>query len=115
MAQAWHLPPLVFGWLVAAFIRVATGSATVAITAAAGVLAPALATMPDVNRELLVISIGCGSLFLSHLNDGGFWIVKDCLGLTVGQTLRTWTVTETIIGIAGLILTLAANFLRQLF
>jgi gluconate:H+ symporter, GntP family len=89
MAQAWHLPPLVFGWLVAAFIRV--------------------------NRELLVISIGCGSLFLSHLNDGGFWIVKDCLGLTVGQTLRTWTVTETIIGISGLVLTLAADFIRQLF
>lgn len=114
MAQAWHLPPLLFGWAVAAFIRVATGSATVAITAAAGVLAPLLATMPGVNRELLVISIGCGSLFLSHLNDGGFWIVKDCLGLTVGQTLRTWTITETIIGIAGLLLTLAVDFVWRM-
>ena len=110
LAQAWHLPPLLFGWMVAAFIRVATGSATVAITAAAGVLAPLLGTMPDVNRELLVICIGCGSLFLSHLNDGGFWIVKECLGLTVSQTLRTWTVTETIVGIAGLLLTLAVDF-----
>jgi len=114
MAQAWNLPPLVFGWAVAAFIRVATGSATVAITAAAGVLAPLLVTMPGVNRELLVISIGCGSLFLSHLNDGGFWIVKDCLGLTVGQTLRTWTVTETIVGIAGLLLTLAVDFVWRM-
>ena len=114
LAQAWHLPPLLFGWMVAAFIRVATGSATVAITAAAGVLAPLLGTMPDVNRELLVICIGCGSLFLSHLNDGGFWIVKECLGLTVSQTLRTWTVTETIVGIAGLLLTLAVDFVWRL-
>ena len=109
MARALHLPPLLYAWLVAAFIRVATGSATVAITAASGVLVPLLVEVPGINRELLVISIGCGSLFLSHLNDGGFWIVKDCLGLTVGQTLRTWTVTETLIGIAGLLLTLAAD------
>jgi GntP family gluconate:H+ symporter len=101
-----HLPPLIFGWLLAAFVRVATGSATVAITTAAGVLAPLLATHPEVNRELLVISLGFGSLFLSHLNDGGFWIVKDCLGLTVGQTLRTWSVIESIIGVVGLGFTL---------
>jgi GntP family gluconate:H+ symporter len=115
MASMLHLPPLVYAWLIAAFIRVATGSATVSITAASGVLAPMVAQMPELNRELLVISIGCGSLFLSHLNDGGFWIVKDCLGLTVPQTLRTWTVTETIIGIAGLILTLAADAIWRMF
>jgi GntP family gluconate:H+ symporter len=97
-----HLPPLLYGWLIAAFIRVATGSATVAITTAAGLLAPILAAHPEINRELLVISLGCGSLFLSHLNDGGFWIVKECLGLSVGQTLRTWTVVETIVGVVGL-------------
>ncbi len=61
--------------------------------------------------ELLIMAMGCGSLFLSHLNDGGFWIVKECLGLSVGQTLRTWTMCETIIGIAGLLLTLLANAL----
>ncbi|HEX5176703.1 MAG TPA: gluconate:H+ symporter [Chthoniobacteraceae bacterium] len=114
MASMLHLPPLVYAWLIAAFIRVATGSATVAITAASGVLAPLVAQMPGLNRELLVISIGCGSLFLSHLNDGGFWIVKDCLGLTVAQTLRTWTVTETIIGIAGLLITLFADAMWRL-
>lgn len=106
LAGNLHLPPLVYGWLIAAFIRVATGSATVAITTAAGLLAPMLALHPEINRELLVLSLGFGSLFLSHLNDGGFWIVKDCLGLTVGQTLRTWTVVETIIGVAGLGFTL---------
>lgn len=102
LAGAFSLPPLVYAWLVAAFVRVATGSATVAITTAAGLLAPVLAAHPEVSRELLVVSLGFGSLFLSHLNDGGFWIVKDCLGLTVGQTLRTWTVTESIIGVVGL-------------
>lgn len=106
MAGKFHLPPLLFGWLVAVFIRVATGSATVAITTAAGLLAPILAANPEVNRELLVLSLGFGSLFLSHLNDGGFWIVKDGLGMTVGQTLRTWTVMETVIGIVGLLFVL---------
>jgi gluconate:H+ symporter, GntP family len=102
VAESLQLPPLIFGWLLAAFVRVATGSATVAITTAAGLLAPILAAHPEINRELLVVTLGFGSLFLSHLNDGGFWIVKDCLGLTVGQTLRTWTVIETIVGVVGL-------------
>lgn len=102
LASTLELSPLVYGWLVAAFIRVATGSATVAITTAAGLLAPVLVANPTVNRELLVLALGFGSLFLSHLNDGGFWIVKECLGLTVGQTLRTWSVVESLIGLAGL-------------
>jgi GntP family gluconate:H+ symporter len=109
LAGDLHLPPLLYGWLVAAFIRVATGSATVAITTAAGLLAPLLVTHPEINRELLVLSLGFGSLVLSHLNDGGFWIVKDCLGLTVGQTLRTWTVTETLLGVTGLGCTLVLS------
>ena len=110
-AQSAHLPPLVYGWLVSAFIRVATGSATVAITAASAMMAPELAAHPGTNVELMVISMGCGSLFLSHLNDGGFWLIKELLGLTVVQTLRTWTMCETIIGLAGLALTLLANVL----
>jgi gluconate:H+ symporter, GntP family len=110
LAGQLHLPPLVYAWLIAAFIRVATGSATVAITTAAGLLAPVLAAHPEVSRELLVISLGFGSLFLSHLNDGGFWIVKESLGLTVVQTLKTWTVMETLIGVVGLLLTVLAGF-----
>ncbi len=105
MAKSAGLPVLLYGWLVAAFIRIATGSATVSITTAAGLLAPVMGDYPGTNIELLIIAIGCGSLILSHLNDGGFWIVKDVLGLTVEQTLRTWTVLETILALVGLGLT----------
>ena len=113
VAGAAHLPPLLYGWLIAAFVRVATGSATVSITTAAGLLAPMLEGNTEVNRELIVVAIGCGSLFLSHLNDGGFWIVKECLGLTVSQTLRTWTRTETIVGFVGMLISYAISLLIQ--
>jgi GntP family gluconate:H+ symporter len=65
----------------------------------------------ETQKSLIVVAIGCGSLFLSHLNDAGFWIVKDCLGLTVNQTLKTWTVCETIVGITGMLLSLLAFYL----
>lgn len=102
VASGAHLPPMLFGWVCAALIRVATGSATVAITAACGLVAPMALGTPGVNLELMVVCVGCGSLFLSHLNDAGFWIVKEMLGMTVSQTFRTWTVTETLIGVSGL-------------
>lgn len=113
LASDAGLPLLVYGWLVSAFIRVATGSATVAITVASGFLAPALFATPGASPELLVIAIGSGSLFLSHLNDSGFWMVKECLGLTVAQTLRTWTITETLIGVVGLGMALLADLIRS--
>ena len=109
--EAAHLPPLLYGWLLSAFIRVATGSATVAITTASALLVPVLAHHPELTPHqiaLIIVAVGCGSLFLSHLNDSGFWIVKDFLGLSVSQTLRTWTVCETIVGIAGMLLSLVA-------
>lgn len=102
VATTLNMPLLLYAWCLAVFVRVATGSATVAITTAAGLISPLLASNPEVSRELVVIALGCGSLALSHLNDGGFWIVKDSLGLTVGQTLRTWTVLESIIAVVGL-------------
>ncbi len=111
LASAAHLSPLVYGWMVSAFIRVATGSATVSITTASAFMVPILARNPGTNVELAVMAIGCGSLFLSHLNDGGFWIVKDCLNLTVAQTWRTWTLCETIIGLVGLMVTLLISAL----
>lgn len=101
-----HLSPLLYGWLISAFIRVAVGSATVAITTASGLLIPVLALHPELTAShtaLIIVAIGCGSLFMSHLNDAGFWIVKECLGLTVAQTFKTWTICETIVGIVGLL------------
>jgi GntP family gluconate:H+ symporter len=85
----------------------------VSIVTASGLLVPVLAAHPEFSPHqvaLIICAIGCGSLFLSHLNDAGFWIVKDCLGLTVGQTLRTWTVCETIVGIAGMLFSLVAFY-----
>ncbi len=103
------ISPLLLGWLVAALIRVAVGSATVTITMAAAIMLPAASAAPGTNRELLVIAMGAGSLILSHLNDGGFWFVKEYFNLTVPQTLKTWTVMETIISVTALVLTLALN------
>ncbi|EOM77024.1 gluconate transporter [Rhodococcus rhodnii] len=96
------LPVLFLAWLVAALIRVATGSATVATVTAAGILAPVAADLSTSHVSLMVLAIGSGSLFLSHVNDAGFWMVKEYLGLTVGQNLKTWTVLECLISVAGL-------------
>lgn len=97
------ISPLLLGWLLAALIRVAVGSATVAITLAAGLMAPIVAAIPGTNSELLVVALGAGSLTLSHLNDGGFWFVKEYLQLDIPQTLKTWTVLETIISVLALV------------
>jgi len=106
LARGANFSPLFLGWLVAALIRVATGSATVAITMAAGIVAPIAAGTPGVHLELLIIAMGAGSLILSHVNDGGFWFVKEYFNLTVPQTLKTWTVMETIIAVLALLLVL---------
>lgn len=103
--------PLLLAWIVAALIRVATGSATVAMTTAAGIVAPIAFATPGTNMEILVLATGAGSLVLSHVNDAGFWLIKEFFGMSVTQTLRTWTVAETIIGVAGLAFTLALAFL----
>jgi GntP family gluconate:H+ symporter len=97
-----HASPLILAWIVAALIRVATGSATVAMTTAAGIVAPIAILVPGTNAELLVLAAGAGSLVLSHVNDAGFWLIKEFFNMTVPQTLKTWTVAETIIGVAGL-------------
>ncbi|MDR6377041.1 GntP family permease [Paraburkholderia caledonica] len=107
-ATAAHLSPLLFGWLVAALIRLATGSATVAMTTACGIVAPiAAASGVQVKPELLVLATGSGSLIFSHVNDGGFWLIKEYFGMTVGQTFKTWSLLETIISLMGLGLTFA--------
>ena len=108
VATSAHLSPLLFGWLVAALIRLATGSATVAMTTACGIVAPiAAASGVQVSPELLVLATGSGSLIFSHVNDGGFWLIKEYFGMTVGQTFKTWSLCETIISVLGLALTFA--------
>ena len=101
-----HVSPILLAWIVATLIRVATGSATVAMTTAAGIVAPIALLTPGTPPELLVIATGAGALMLSHVNDSGFWLIKEFFNMTVPQTLRTWTVAETIIGVAGLAFTL---------
>lgn len=101
-----HVSPILLAWIVATLIRVATGSATVAMTTAAGIVAPIALLTPGTPPELLVIATGAGALMLSHVNDSGFWLIKEFFNMTVPQTLRTWTVAETIIGVAGLVFTL---------
>jgi GntP family gluconate:H+ symporter len=108
-----HVPPLVLGWLIAALIRLSTGSATVSITTAAGIVAPMMAGMPGVNIELMVIAMGAGSLIFSHVNDSGFWFVKEYFNMTVTETLRTWSVVETVVSIVALGLILLLNPLIQ--
>ena len=106
VALGSHASPLLLAWTVAALIRVATGSATVAMTTAAGIVAPIALATPGTPLELLVLATGAGSLVLSHVNDSGFWLIKEFFNMTVPQTLKTWTVAETIIGVAGLGFTL---------
>lgn len=100
---------LVLGWVVAALVRVATGSATVATVTAAGLMTPVAATLAGPEVALLVLAIGAGSLFLSHVNDAGFWLVKQYLGTDMPQTFKTWTVLECLISVVGLIGVLVLN------
>jgi len=111
VALGSHASPLLLAWTVAALIRVATGSATVAMTTSAGIVAPIAAATPGTSAELLVLATGAGSLVLSHVNDAGFWLIKEFYNMTVPQTLKTWTVMETIIGVAGLAFTLLLSLL----
>ena len=106
VALAAHISLLLLAWLTAALIRLATGSATVAMTTAAGIIGPIAAHSPGVQPELLAIATGAGSLIFSHVNDGGFWLVKEYLNMSVVETLKTWSVCETIISITALLLTL---------
>jgi Gnt-I system high-affinity gluconate transporter len=93
--------PLLLAWVVTVIIRACVGSATVAGLTAAGLLAP-LAATGDVDPNLMVLAIGSGSLALSHVNDAGFWLFKEYFSLSIADTLRSWTVMETIVAIVGL-------------
>ena len=100
--------PLVLGWAMATLLRIAVGSATVAGMTAAGLVLP-LVAVSDVSPELMTLAIGAGSLMCSHVNDTGFWMFKEWFGLSLGDTFRTWTVMETIVGTVGLAGVLVLN------
>jgi gluconate:H+ symporter, GntP family len=105
LAHAFQLSPLVMGWLFAALMRIATGSATVAMTTASGVVAPVAMGLGYPHPELLVLATGAGSVIFSHVNDGGFWLIKEYFNMTVIQTFKTWTVLETLISVVAFGLT----------
>ena len=99
--QVWPIHPLVLGWLMAAIIRVCLGSATVAGLTAAGLILPLMNRM-HVDPNLMVLSVGAGSLLFSHVNDSGFWMFKEYFNLSIKDTIRSWSVMETIVSVVGL-------------
>ncbi|MGX8907919.1 GntT/GntP/DsdX family permease [Streptomyces netropsis] len=101
-SEDWSVSALLLAWLIAVGIRLATGSATVATISAAGLVAPLAADMSTTHSALLVLAVGAGSLFFSHVNDAGFWLVKEYFGMDIGQTIKTWSVMETIISVVGI-------------
>lgn len=101
MLQSTDLPPLVLGWFIAAVIRASVGSATVAGLTTAGLIAPSMAAS-HCNPNLMVLAIGAGSLMFSHVNDSGFWMFKEYFNLSVKDTIRSWSVMESIVSVAGL-------------
>jgi len=109
LAMRSHVPLILLAWTLAALLRLATGSATVAMTTAAGIVAPIALNSMGVHPELLAIATGAGSLIFSHVNDGGFWLVKEYFGMSVVQTIKTWSVCETIISVVALILTITLS------
>src|SRR5215203_2207984 len=107
-AGKWNMPPLIFAWIVTALLRVSIGSATVAGITAAGVVSPLVAT-GAASPELMVLAVGAGSVFGSHINDSGFWMFKEFFKLSLKQTFLSWTVMETVISVIGLIGVLVLN------
>lgn len=107
VAAQWSIPPLLFAWLIAAVFRIALGSGTVAVSASGGIVAALLAANPHTNVALLVLSTTTGAMIFSHVSDGAFWLFKEYFGLTVPQTLRTWSLLVTVQSIVGLVCVLA--------
>ncbi len=101
--------PLLLAWFVAVLIRLATGSATVATITTAGILQPVAETLSNTHLSLLVLAIGAGSLFFSHVNDAGFWLTKQYFGLSVSQNIKSWSIMETILSVTGVLMVLALS------
>lgn len=111
-SSQFHLPPLLFAWILTALLRVTLGSATVAGLTAAGIVAPLVAA-GNVSPELMVLAVGAGSVFGSHINDSGFWMFKEFFKLSLKQTFLSWTVMETLISLLGLTGVLLLQYLTN--
>ena len=109
MLAATHISPLIVAFLMASALRLAQGSATVSIITAAGIMAPIVKVMPGYRPEMMYLSLCCGGTGFSHVNDAGFWIVNQYFGLTVPQTLKTWTVMKVVSSLVGFAIVLAVN------
>jgi GntP family gluconate:H+ symporter len=110
-AQDANVSIILLGWTLAVLIRLATGSATIATITASSLVVDLVAGMPTSEVSLVVLAIGAGSLFFSHVNDAGFWLVNQYFGLTVGQTIKTWSVMETILSVSGLVCVLLLSLI----
>ncbi|MEX0994599.1 MAG: hypothetical protein WD599_03660, partial [Balneolaceae bacterium] len=112
MMSTTNLPVVLFAFLVAATIRVSQGSATVSMVTSAGLIAPVVeaASYSAPMIGAITIAIASGATVLSHVNDSGFWLVKEFMGMTEKQTLKSWTIMETIIGVVGLIVILIISW-----
>ena len=115
MLNNLQLDPLILGWLIACLIRVSVGSATVAGLTAAGIVAPLLASHPETDPNLMVLAVGAGSLMFSHLNDAGFWLFKEYFNLSIRDTIRSWSLMETIVATCGLLGALTLQWTFSLF
>ena len=106
-----RLSPILLAWAVAVVIRLATGSATVATVTAAGILEPVAAALPPTHAAMLVLAIGAGSVFFSHVNDAGFWLIKEYFGISVGENIKTWSLMETVLSVVALCFILLLSLL----
>lgn len=114
LTQHFALPPLLLGWLIAMLLSVSTGSATVGIVGAAGLLAPLATADPSLNLPLLALAIGSGSLFFNYANHAGFWLVKESFGMTMGEATKTISVIQSIVALVGLGMVLLMNLFPAL-
>ena len=110
VVMLYAISPLLLGWLVAVGIRLAAGSATVATITAVGVM-PGVVAASGVSPELVVLAIGAGSVFFSHVNDPGFWLVKSYVGTSTADTFRTWSMLETVISVSGLAMVVGLSYI----
>ena len=109
LGQGSGVSAIVLAWVLAVLIRLATGSATVATITASSLVVDLVANMPAAEVSLVVLAVGAGSVFFSHVNDAGFWLVKEYFGLDVVQTIKSWSLMETVLSVSGLVFVLALS------